>query len=221
MKYKANKKLLFLIFSSILIISCDFDKKQTDIKFIVEKYEKLATDVRNFENEKVFFFPSYFKSNYVVFYNKNKYFIIGNLNYSTKESISFGHHFLANRKYKLLEYFFAINNGVNNYVIKMEENTWRFQGKPIVANFIDRPNNKVEILISTYLISIKDFKYSYDGKKYETIKLREAEFMPFLSIAELKNCFDKKIYLKLEIKNTQINIKDYPQVFYDTLYFAK
>jgi len=72
MKYKANKKLLFLIFSSILIISCDFDKKQTDIKFIVEKYEKLATDVRNFENEKVFFFPSYFKSNYVVFYNKNK-----------------------------------------------------------------------------------------------------------------------------------------------------
>ncbi len=76
-------------------------------------------------------------------------------------------------------------------------------------------------MISTYLISIKDFKYSYDGKKYETIKLREADFMPFLSIAELKNCFDKKIYLKLEIKNTQINIKDYPQVFYDTLYFAK
>lgn len=212
----ANNYRITLL-SIILFVSCNGNNSNINYLTLKDNYSKLAFKKHN----STYFMQKCYTSNYVVveYLKQDETSLFGIINYGTFDSYNFGNHFKSNKNGIIYKYSFTINNKCNNYELFSENCIWNFKGNPIVAKVITQPNNKVEILISTYLIKIKSLKYSYNGLDYNPLALREAEFMPFLNIAELNDCFNKKIYLKLEIKKTEVEIKDYPKVFYDTLYF--
>lgn len=207
----ANKIFLY----SLLFFSCELGRSNLSLSIIFSNYDKLSV---NRYHRKEMLMPNYFNSTYFVKYNSTSLF--GILNYGTIDASNFGHHFIANEFGEIIKYSFVISDEFSDYELIKKSNQWQFNGDPFVAKFTDYENNRVEFLISTYLVKIKNLKYSYDGKKYEELKMKEADFMPYLSIAELKDCFDKKIYFKLEIKKTDVNIKNYPSIFYDTVYLS-
>lgn len=215
---RSKKANSFIIILCVLLFNCNYHKnnKCDSIINIRNKYLSFRKDDNKYSNDGKLIYKFSDSSNniYCVDIN-NRYYIYGTLN-----NEYFGHYFRADVNLCIIKYAFNLDAKCNDYELIKKSNQWQFNGDPFVAKFTDYENNRVEFLISTYLVKIKNLKYSYDGKKYEELKMKEADFMPYLSIAELKDCFDKKIYFKLEVKKTDVNIKNYPSIFYDTVYLS-